>query len=1010
MGVRLEKGTAFILVVMLVTLLAVIGTMFLLRARVGRLSASAMRQNSELNNAADTVVAAISQQLVVDTPGVDPNGEYYDYPDPCNAWLANLEPYYDVANNDYRWRQISDVTGYLKNESFPTQNISVKPVGLSTTVYVNEYPVINVNSDGKFLKSDGSIAVDGVSADADGDGIADSKWIELADITTGRGEPVFAAVRVVDNGGMLNVNTGYKFDPNSAIQSDIDGSSQLQINLLALSARGSNPTADLLLQSYRNPLSNNNYERDVVWGYGIPTVDYTPFDISDELKLRNRYLLNFNKITTRIEKLWTKAYDGGPEVPLESSGTYQYDNNDPTERDWLNCVTFIEPNFYDYRHISTTYNIDRIINPFGERMVNIQNVEPAFDAQPFYYNSGILSCIDPTSPLKNTLKREFAQIVANIKDYSDSDTEVTTVIDNFGDPHYGYERPEIRISEIVYGDRYLDPNDPGAKYDPNNPIPNDPNFHRSFAIEISNDFVKDVNDFNDWRLVIDSEGNGSIDYNLPITSALFDERGDRYFVAVFQDPNAPLSDLVYWLDSPADRAKGVDPNVILRWGDIWGRDANGVWSKANAYDVYFGTDPEPESKGRQIGNAFDPFDSVPMAQGETYYWRVAGVNTVNNVVIDDGRPPWNFTTWLAEPNLIVAPLDPTSPAVFGPNSVIRLERWVPGKTTNNGYLIVDMISPEENKIPAWLVDPCDAGWTLRARSFQRDLSWPGRLKRLWNYDTSLPSLSCPTLPISQCPTLGWSNDFLWPTPLPPLQVQHYRLNNVGELGFIFKKSAYYEVSNLLERIQILDAENDDIATGFPRGIKVDLRDASVQKMFNFLTVMDPNRHGQKWDEWRVQGRININTAPWFVLAQLPWVSIQNSPILNYDLAKAIVTYRDGTGGFENIGQLNDIANIQYYGGDGFDQQGFPDLSTDRRTKVDGYADDQEERDLIFARISDLVTVRSDVFTAYVLVRLGQNGPQKRVMAILDRSDVRNVGGTIVGNVKIRSLYPVPDPH
>ncbi len=205
-------------------------------------------------------------------------------------------------------------------------------------------------------------------------------------------------------------------------------------------------------------------------------------------------------------------------------------------------------------------------------------------------------------------------------------------------------------------------------------------------------------------------------------------------------------------------------------------------------------------------------------------------------------------------------------------------------------------------------------------------------------------------------------------------------------------------------------------------------------MFNFLTVMDPFFHHIPADanELRVQGRININTAPWYVLAQLPWVSIRNSPIPNYGLAKAIVAYRDklpfgtdtvkyytnryGPSGFENIGQLNNVVSdiesacIDYFGRDGQDQRGFPDLTTDRRTKVDGYADDQEERDLIFARISDLVTVRSDVFTAYILVRLGQNGPQKRVMAILDRSDVRNDGGKIVGSVKIRSLYPVPDPR
>ena len=53
--------------------------------------------------------------------------------------------------------------------------------------------------------------------------------------------------------------------------------------------------------------------------------------------------------------------------------------------------------------------------------------------------------------------------------------------------------------------------------------------------------------------------------------------------------------------------------------------------------------------------------------------------------------------------------------------------------------------------------------------------------------------------------------------------------------------------------------------------------------------------------------------------------------------------------------------------------------------------DLEERDLLFTRFSDLVTVRSDVFTAYLLVRIGEAGPQKRLIAIFDRSRVRSPG-------------------
>jgi hypothetical protein len=78
----------------------------------------------------------------------------------------------------------------------------------------------------------------------------------------------------------------------------------------------------------------------------------------------------------------------------------------------------------------------------------------------------------------------------------------------------------------------------------------------------------------------------------------------------------------------------------------------------------------------------------------------------------------------------------------------------------------------------------------------------------------------------------------------------------------------------------------------------------------------------------------------------------------------------------------------------------PDLTPDAAR------DDFEERDLLFTRISDLVTVRSDVFTAYILVRIGEQGPQKRIIAVFDRSRVNSAGG----KVRILARHLVPDPR
>ena len=75
--------------------------------------------------------------------------------------------------------------------------------------------------------------------------------------------------------------------------------------------------------------------------------------------------------------------------------------------------------------------------------------------------------------------------------------------------------------------------------------------------------------------------------------------------------------------------------------------------------------------------------------------------------------------------------------------------------------------------------------------------------------------------------------------------------------------------------------------------------------------------------------------------------------------------------------------------------------------LDGAVDDFEERDLIFHRISNLITVRSDVFSAYILVRIGVDGPQRRVLAILDRSQVDPSNSN--SRVKIRAIHKVSDP-
>jgi len=435
-------GSALILAVVLTSLLAIVGVLFLMITRIDKIATSAISENKELDFAVDTVIAKISQELASDVPGSA--AEYQDYPGPEDKWLASLEPY--ESNGDYYWRQISDDKGYLAGYS---SDIQAKVVG--------EYDAI---TDFNNLAA---------NADADGDGVGDSKWIKLADITSGKGRPIYAAIRIVDNGAMLNVNTAYKFDmsdPNATIF-DIDGSSQMQINLMALASRRGTPATAAeetsLLRARTNngigvdPLDLRRYEQNVIWSYSEPIGAYTPFDISDELEFRYRFLLNHTGIDTRLEDWGVEFRNNTLSTPVTSGGELldawfkrAYDNGG------------VDPNYYAYRHIATTYNIDRIINPAGSelndgKMINANTADKNLLYDAIY--AGLLDA-DPNFVIVDA-NGLAAQLAANIVDFRDNDTEVTYLF----------------ISEIAFSI---------SETDANNSTSNE------FAIELYNPFDVDI--------------------------------------------------------------------------------------------------------------------------------------------------------------------------------------------------------------------------------------------------------------------------------------------------------------------------------------------------------------------------------------------------------------------------------------------------------------------------------------------------------------------------------------
>ncbi|GAF83632.1 unnamed protein product, partial [marine sediment metagenome] len=450
--------------------LAIVGVMFLMAARVDKVATSAISENRELGFAIETIIAKISQELVLDVPGMPKGQDYYDYPGQYDKWLASLEPYKDGSN--YYWRQISDVTSFLDDDSgWDTNDVD-----------------IDIVEDHEEIELDGGDLREQL-ADADGDGVADSKWIELGDITTNKGKPIYAAIRIVDNAAMLNVNTAYQFDANEISDANlIDGSSQMQINLMALAGRPSYTSAEAtqLLEERVNypysgidPLDLDGYEENVIWRYSKPTGAYTPFDIADELELRNRFLLNHKDIDTRLEAWGGEFRNGTLSAPVTSGGQglhtwfkRAYDDGS------------LDPN-YAYRHLATIYNMDRIIDPNGNKMINI-NKET--DANDLY--EALVAGVDPDIDIDvsedEDNRRRFAQLAVNIIDFADDNVNVTVFEPN--DPnnlntYYGFDAQPF-ITEVA------------IKTDP---FPESE--HNYFAVELYNPF-DEIIDLNDFKLVV----------------------------------------------------------------------------------------------------------------------------------------------------------------------------------------------------------------------------------------------------------------------------------------------------------------------------------------------------------------------------------------------------------------------------------------------------------------------------------------------------------------------------
>ncbi|MBL4700795.1 MAG: hypothetical protein JKX85_06005, partial [Phycisphaeraceae bacterium] len=238
-----QRGSVMLFVIVLLVLLALIGTAYIQQARYDQIAATASIKNN-IGTVANATLAYIGEVLKNDllndsatTMFDGTTDEPYDYPwtnngstfqvrywdEPTDTykdaaadggtlddtWLASTEP--DLSGPHYSWDHITNLNGLFLRIPKSTSLTKTKPFESVVTVPLTWQTDTNVPMTGatsNIANMDNANAdadYEDVGVDADGDGILDSKWT-WAPIRQISGISYVMAVRIIDNSSMVNAN------------------------------------------------------------------------------------------------------------------------------------------------------------------------------------------------------------------------------------------------------------------------------------------------------------------------------------------------------------------------------------------------------------------------------------------------------------------------------------------------------------------------------------------------------------------------------------------------------------------------------------------------------------------------------------------------------------------------------------------------------------------------------------------------------------------------------------
>jgi hypothetical protein len=970
-SVKCRTGSALVLVIVVTVMLAVVGVMFVMMARVDSIATSTISENSELAAAVDTVVEQINTVLVEDLFWGDGTGpeqhllagstaaggrpDYSNFDivnEPWDAplstrpfiglgddpWLASLEPRRvsdrgtpaDPSDDDYRWRHISDIYGNM-----------IGPFVRNLRAIIAE-------------PSDAAHPL--IAADADGDGVEDSRWVRLP-ITSSKGRPIFAAVRIIDHCGMLNLNTAHSISANSEGQylSSVDYERFL---------RGNDRLFPDRIRRTRDPLGSVDNEEgyhDVIMNIENPGSGFFLFDIGDELEIRNRYLLT-SRVEARFERNNVANYTldaggglyGALEIPRTASNFNEWKRRmDHWNFDGISGGDPCDAYKYDRRHVCTFYSFDRNLrrrtyplvdvvndvvdpnrtdwllenNPVFSPDVGVPvNIRSDISSNNFESRQNILHLlyafrayfldIDSDTTYQEAARRS-AQLVANMIDYMDT---------------YSTEGP-------FYDAEYGDQTNEGLTYD--HPTYLNREIIKELILEVSEDAF--------------GVGNGTdIDNPAP---------GQNPF------------EFGLGIDDPDETVYGYErqPFISELYCEYDG-DAGGVQAFAielcNPYENPNGF-IDLEGWRIDIGGISDDLSGIQVDQ--------ASAGQLGRLVIK--------TSGASVPALGV----PEEINGFGMSlvmeDIVELQRpnpaWESGDPPEDEFITVDATEPAQ---------------TNSLLTSGNGIHVSKRDDSAWKF-TNSSSYTIPD-PCDYTSTLGDENGVSPSLPgkgyqmpvLNPLLSENKRFATPHDFEMVLSignEKIGDEPNAVTNKVGLATSEGD---------VRFDI--ASRPELLEYVCFMNrPNLLYRPKTQWNLPGRININTATMEVIraAIPPEVQLWDAN----SLAEDIVNYRNGSQGpFERISDLLEVEGFNKF------VNLIDDPNGDDHVGDAQLGDDIEERDWILSRVANIFTVRSDVFTAYILVRIGHSGPQKRMIAIFDRSNVY----WPTDRPRLVALHPVPNPR